>query len=403
MRWKGKGCALLLAAVWLTTSAATIDVAVISIVPKEGLSWTFLHWLGAMVAKTEGLVGSVTDVLTTEVTALSDLATLAESRRYGLIVVVGWQLRPAVEAVAAEFPDQNFMMTDVKLTAPLPNVFNVLYQQEQPSAVVGALAAALAVHYGMPHVGLVLGREGAVLHEFEMGYKFGVDWALNKIGRDYPDLLAAAPIAQKPRQERVLWTYTGSFVDPALGRAATEAQVLAGAGVVYNVAGATGLGIFSYVDDHHRERGIPAGLPPFAIGVDLVQEWMSPHIIISALKRADLAVRQAIELIVKGEFRDYVAAHPFVWYNFANGGMGVTDLATFELFLDYMLYLGKISTDDRANLIAHWHYMRNAQPEWVWNVMQEMIDAIMREEVEIPRPFGEPEKWRIEELRKIYG
>jgi len=382
---------------------ATFNVAVISIAPKEGLSWTFLHWLGAKIAEKEGLVDKVVDILTSEATALADLTSLALSKEYKLVVVIGWALVPAVMQVAREFPEQYFVVTDIRLPEPMPNVFNVLYQQEQPSAVVGALAAALAVAYDMPYVGLVLGREGAVLHEFEMGYKFGVDWALQEIAKRYPELVAGKQIYDKDRTRRVLWTYTGSFSDPALGRSATEAQVLQGAGVVYNVAGATGLGIFSFIDDYKTKNGIPTTQPPFAIGVDLPQEWISPNVIISALKRADLAVRQAILLIRNGEFESFIQEHPFIWFNFANGGMGITDRTTLETFVEYAVAVGVFDPAKKEAVLENWEKIKAAQPDWVWEIVNAMYQAILNGEVEVPRPFGEPQKWRIEELRKYYG
>jgi basic membrane protein A len=381
----------------------TFNVAVVSLTPKEGLSWSFLHWLGAKIAEKEGLVDKVIDILTSEATAVADLTSLALSKEYKLIVVIGWQFVPAVMQVAREFPEQYFVMTDITLPEPMPNVFNVLYQQEQPSAVVGALAAALAVAYDMPCVGLVLGREGAVLHEFEMGYKFGVDWALQEIAKRYPEVAAGKKIYAKDRTQRVLWTYTGSFNDPALGRSATEAQVLQGAGVVYNVAGATGLGIFSFIDDYKTKNNIPTTQPPFAIGVDLPQEWMSPNVIISALKRADLAVRQAILLVRNGEFESFVKEHPVIWFNFANGGMGVTDRAALETFIDYAVAVGVFDPAKKEAVLENWEKIKAAQPGWVWEIMNAMYQAIKNGEVEVPRPFGEPQKWRIEELRKYYG
>ncbi|MEM1540521.1 MAG: BMP family ABC transporter substrate-binding protein [Candidatus Bathyarchaeia archaeon] len=396
-------CVFLLASTAVVLCGKEFNVAVASLTAKEGLSWTFLHWLGAKIAQREGLVDNVVDILMTEATAIADLSLLASSGDYQLIVVVGWQFVPAVMQVAAQFPKQYFMMTDITLPQHLPNVLNVLYRQEQPSAVVGALAAALAVAYDMPYVGLVLGREGAVLHEFEMGYKFGVDWALNKLAETMPEVVQGKKIVAKPRQERVLWTYTGSFSDPALGRSATEAQVMQGAGVIYNVAGATGLGIFSFIDDYKRINNIPSHLPPFAIGVDLCQEWLSPNVITSALKRADVAVKQAIKWIQEGVFENIVRENPVMWFSFENGGMGVTTHETLKEFLDYAVAV-KVLDEARINeVINNWEKIRAAQPEWVWEIMESMYEAILKGEVELPRPFGDPLRWKIEDLRKYYG
>lgn len=381
-----------------------VKVALVVTPPGKGdVGWNFVHWLGCERAKKLGLVSEYAEIISTEATIFSDLMVLAQSKMYDLIIVAGWEFLDALLIIAEEFPEQKFVLTDIRIPPGYPNVLNILFQQEEPSALVGALAALLAVHYDCPHVGIVLGKEGLVLYEFEMGYKFGVDWAIQWLANKYPELLQGKLIAAKPRAERVLWTYTGVWDDPARGREATEIQVRQGACAVYAVAGATGLGVLTYVEDYHRERNIPITQPPFAIGVDIAQDWMNPYIIASAMKRADVGVLTAIELVATGKFAAQVAESPVLWMNLSNRGVWMSDEETLSEFIYYMIELGALPPTKYDEIMQNWKTLRAAQPYWIWEAIEELKAAIINGDVQVPRPFGEPEKWRIEELRAKFG
>lgn len=391
------------------TQTEGIKVALVVTPPGKGdLGWNFVHWLGCERAKALGLVQEYAEIISTEATILSDLTLLAQSKEYDLIICAGWEFVDALRVVANNFPEQNFVMTDVRpeFGEGEPGNFStltILFQQEQPSALVGALAALLAIHYNYPHVGIVLGKEGAVLYEFEMGYKWGVNWAVNWIEKNYPDLTVQNTFVSTPKKERVLWTYTGTWADPAKGREATEIQIRQGAVAVYAVAGGTGLGVLSYVEDYHREHAIPFTNPPFAIGVDIAQDWMNPYIIASAMKRADVGVIEAVKLVQAGTFRERVAKDNVLWMNLANKGVWMSDEETLDEFMQYMERLGALSAEERPKILERWKQLRAAQPSWIWEAVKELQEAIINGKVEIPRPFGEPEKWHIEELRAEYG
>jgi len=248
-----------------------------------------------------------------------------------------------------------------------------------------------------------LGVEGPVLYEFEMGYKWGVNWAANWVKEHHPDLATQSKFINTPEKERVLWTYTGTWSDPAKGREATEIQIRQGAVAVYAVAGSTGLGVLSYVNDHHKEQNIPFTNPPFALGVDIAQDWMNPYIIASAMKRADVAVVEAVKLIQAGTFKKRVAEDNILWMNFANQGTWMSDEQSLDEFMQYMVRLGSLTAEERTKILEQWKELRAAQPSWIWEAIDELRKAIINGTVDIPRPFGNPEKWHIEELRAEYG
>jgi basic membrane protein A len=378
--------------------------------PGRGdLSWNFMHWLGAQRARELGLAIEPRIVVSTPTAALSDMTLLVQSRAFDLIYVASFSTYgTATKELANRFPDQNFAISDIRpdFRGDDPGdraVLGLLFQQEQPSAMAGALATGLAVYYNLPRVGIVLGREIPVLHEFEMGYKWGVDWAIQWLERNNPELLTGKTFYRTPRPQRVLYTYTGTFSDPAKGREATEAQVRQGAGVIFAVAGATGLGVLNFIDDRHREANIPVGQPPFAIGVDTVQEWISPHVIGSALKRADEAVLIAVRSVREGRFREMVAQQKFIWLNFRNKGTWFSDPDTVREWVRRAVEIKELEPSRAEAVLANYTRLRRAQPQWIWSMLNQLRQQIINGTVRIPRPFGEPDKWPMDQLRARYG
>ncbi|MFC2083413.1 BMP family protein, partial [Candidatus Bipolaricaulota bacterium] len=151
---------------------------------------------------------------------LPNLRNLSRAGDYEIIICVGFLLGDALAEVAPEFPDQKYAIIDVGYITG-PNIMNIVFRENEMSALVGALAAMAAAEYGYSNAGIVLGIEIPVLYHFEAGFRFGMDWGNQKVGADVG----------------LLYTYTGTFSDIALGKAATEAMLAQGAVGVYNVAG----------------------------------------------------------------------------------------------------------------------------------------------------------------------
>jgi len=194
-----------------------------------------------------------------------------------------WSYVKSMAEVANKHPKQNFAQMDPRpgLQPGDPghgSVLGLVFNQEQMSALAGALAAFVAAQHDAPHVGVVLGRAGAILHDFEVGYKWGVDWGVKWMQAHHPEVLKGKKLAATPVPNRVLWTYVGTFGDPAKGKAAARVQLEQGAAVIYQVAGGTGLGVLGAVEEYHKERGGDATRPPYAIGVDADQDWINPGV-----------------------------------------------------------------------------------------------------------------------------
>lgn len=109
---------------------------------------------------------------------LPNIRNAARIGKFDLIICVGFLLADALNEVAPEFPNQKFAIIDA--VVPHPNVLSIVFEEQEGSALVGALAGMLAAHFGYPYVGVVLGIEIPVLYHFEGGYRFGIDWGLKK-------------------------------------------------------------------------------------------------------------------------------------------------------------------------------------------------------------------------------
>jgi basic membrane protein A len=84
-----------------------------------------------------------------------------------------------------------------------------------------------------------------------------------------------------------------AFRDPAKGKALAISEIAAGADVLYHAAGATGHGVFEAA----REARV------WAIGVDADQyDEMPGTVLTSMVKRADVAVFEAIRAAIAGRF-----------------------------------------------------------------------------------------------------
>lgn len=205
---------------------------------------------GTQVEKDLG-VKMVVLISKTESDYIPNLETAAHDANIILIVGVGFLLTDAINATARKYPDKNFAIID-GFVPGLPNVMSILYEEHKGSAIVGALAALTAAFYGAPHIGMVLGIEIPVLWKFEIGYKWGADWALKWYQAKFNK--TAPSIGDTPVKQRVLYTYTGTFSDITKGYEAAKPMYAQGAIAVYNVAGQTGLGLGQAVQEIANQK-----------------------------------------------------------------------------------------------------------------------------------------------------
>ena len=300
---------------------------------------------------------------------LPNLQNAARSGEFDVIVAVGFLLADAMAEVTDQFPDQKFAIIDVTWLGK-PNLMEIGYEENKGSAIVGALSSMVAAHYGYDKIGVVLGIEIPVLYKFEAGYRYGMHWGNAKY----------AEKTGKQANVGLLWTYTGTFSDIAKGKAATEAMLAQGAGLIYNVAGPLGIGDLEAITEHLEAKGNSAG-PPFMIGVDANQDYLGDghRVLASMMKRVDFGVYSAIEAAVNGSFKGGVqilGPH--------NGGIAMSGKQDLADFIQFGIKGGAISASDSSQITSNWVAMRDDIPGWIWDAVAELQAQISDGTAEVP-------------------
>lgn len=166
-----------------------------------------------------------------------------------LVVLVGYDFKD-VETIAPEYPNVYFVWVDNETTAPVENVLNLTYAQNEGSFLAGYIAARMS-ETGI--VGTVAGMDNVTLNDFIVGFRQGARYA-------DPDV-------------EVEVSYANTYNDPAIGKACALALHEQGADVIFQIAAQTGNGVFEAA----RERGF------WAIGVDSNQKHLAEDVILCSM------------------------------------------------------------------------------------------------------------------------
>jgi len=407
------------AGTWIVTRPPVpkplFKIAVVSDIGGRGdLSFNDMAFKGGDDAEAAFGVEMKEIISMVEADYVPNLRTAALDPDVKLIVGVGFLLTYALIEVAKEFPDKAFVGIDTftKWVDPQPNLLDIVYEEHKGSAVVGALGALLAIHYDKPYIGGVFGIEIPVLWKFEIGYKWGADWAISWYENKYPENFAAEPatsIVRTPKKERVLWTYTGTFSDITKGYLASVPMYEKGAVAVYNIAGPLGLGINSAVRDIAKRDKLDMG-PPFWIGVDANQDWINPGFVIaSMMKRVDFGVYWSTWLVKENKFFEAVEEYGnamvlgvgTVHFGQTMEGISISTLADLDEFIKMGVKAEELTGEPVLPGPPGWikarvSEMRDAQPAWIWGAVAELESKIRAGVVEVPMVVTDDAKdyWR---------
>lgn len=216
------------------------------------------------------------------------------------IVVAGFAWAAALETVAPDFPDTEFVIIDMVVMQP--NVRSVVFNEHEGSYLAG-LAAGMASETGV--VGFIGGMDIPLIRRFGCGYAQGV-----LAGDEDASVIA-----------NMTGTTPAAWNDPITGSELTLAQISQDADVVFAAAGGTGLGVLQTAAD----QGI------LSIGVDSNQNYLFPgSVLTSMVKRVDNAVFGAFA--DDGSLADGINV-----MGIANGGVGyAVDDNNAELLTDEM-------------------------------------------------------------------
>ena len=242
-------------------------------------SWEGLERAGEELGVTVNYLESATD---------ADYAPNMETfidEDYDLIISVGYMLADATRAAAEANPDTKFAIIDDS-SIDLPNVTSLIFHAEQASYLVGYVAGLTTK---TNNIGFVVGMTNETMNQFGYGYCAGAIDA-------NPDITVQQMNAN-------------SFADSATGKSMANAEITNGADIVFQAAGATGLGVIEAC----QEAGV------YAIGVDSDQSSIAPNTVLtSAMKRVDNAVYEAVQELIDGTLEGGVKT-----FDLAAGGVDI--------------------------------------------------------------------------------
>ena len=218
----------------------------------------------------------------------------ASKAGYNMIFAVGFLNYTALNAVAPRFPAQKFAGIDepYALFSKKPkNAAGVVFAEHEAGYLVGYLAGLEAKKEKFNTISAVGANNVPAIVRYISGYIQGAKKA-------YPGIKVLANYANDP-----------TFNDQAKCHETALNQIDQGSHVVFQVAGGCGLGALQAA----KESSV------WGIGVDADQRYLGPHIMTSALKRVDKAVKDLTTLAKAGKLKSGID------YNFTlkNGGVSL--------------------------------------------------------------------------------
>lgn len=175
---------------------------------------------------------------------------------------IGYDCAETIRAKAAENPDRSFAVIDCSFDDTPDNLTGVVFRAEEPSFLVGYIAACTTK---TGKIGFVGGEDNSVIHAFEYGFRAGVAYGGSV----------------RSRTLTVDSLYAGSFTDAAKGKELAGQLYKDGCDIIYHAAGETGIGVIEAAKENDL----------YVIGVDKDQSYLAPeNVLTSALKYVSTAV-----------------------------------------------------------------------------------------------------------------
>lgn len=223
-------------------------------------------------------------------TGLDDV--MSDSESYDILIVGSYSMVDYLSVRSHLYPDKVFFIYDAGAQYDNPevcvegcaNVYSFTTKQNEGSFLVGVYAGAMTTLTDLEGIneealiGAVGGGDIPVINDFIVGYEQGACLA-------NPD-------------SQVLVQYAGGWNDPARGKEITLAMYEQGADIVFQIAGATGDGVF--------EAALEQG--HYAIGVDSDQATIimdsnpetAERILTSMMKNIDTLLYRALASYIDG-------------------------------------------------------------------------------------------------------
>ncbi|NTV98228.1 MAG: BMP family ABC transporter substrate-binding protein [Chlorobiaceae bacterium] len=206
------------------------------------------------------------------------LRQMASDPDVDLVIGVGLLFSDDIATIAKEFPKKKFVCIDYisKPGVSVPsNLQGIVFEEYKGSYLVGAIAGLVTK---TKTVGFIGGMESSVIKKFETGFIDGVH-SVN------PDV-------------QVISGYIGmtgsAFSNPSKGKELALGQFARGADIIYEAAGASGLGVIEAARETNK----------LVICTDRDQEPEAPGFVLtSMLKSLDKALLKTVKSVLDGTFR----------------------------------------------------------------------------------------------------
>ena len=247
-------------------------------------------WYG-LLSINEELNARVTYIEPTSVDEYyDDLCTLADNGN-SLCWGIGYQFADAVEQAAADHPDVHFAIVDHEFEEIPPNVTCAVFRAEEPSFLVGYIAASMTKS---GKIGFLGGMDVEPLEAFQYGYLAGVSYADQELGK----------------KTEVVTDYLGTFTDPGIGKEKALQMYADGCDIIFHAAGGAGVGVIEAAEDTDN----------FVIGVDTDQAYLAPdNVLTSAIKNVKVVTANLPVQFSMGEKIGGIA----IEYGLSEGALGI--------------------------------------------------------------------------------
>jgi basic membrane protein A len=249
-----------------------------------------LSYLGLQQAESQlGVKGTVLQS-TSGSDYIPNLTKLAQAGDK-LVIAVGYLMAQPLEQVAKQYPKTHFAIVDNPGGTPpdtAKNIEGIDFAEQQAGYPAGYLTGLYLKAHHYTAASTVGGQSIPPVNLYIAGFQAGVK--------------AADPSA------KLMNAYSQNFTDESACKELALNQINAGSKVVFQVAGACGLGVISAGVQTHTQ----------VIGVDADQSYLSPtYVLTSAMKKVNTGVFTAIKNLKAGKFSANLQE------NINDGGVGI--------------------------------------------------------------------------------
>ncbi len=207
----------------------------------------------------------------------SFLTRFAVTRRYDLIISIGFDQADALSKVAQHFPEQRFAIVD--MVVEQPNVASYVFAEQERGFLIGVASALMTSRSADPKV--------------NPARKIGVIGGMKipLIDANIAGFYAGAKFVDP--QVEVIHSYVGAWDDPTKGKELALSMVEQGVDIIWGAAGRSGLGVIKAAAEKDC----------YAIGADSDQGHLAPdNVLTNGMKYVNNTVFLAIEQVLNQQF-----------------------------------------------------------------------------------------------------